>query len=137
MKYTYLTILALVFTFPAYSQKPDAHDEHSDHHAEAGALQMTLNKGQKWKMDDHTRSMFHAMTKRVEAGGDIKAVGKGLNSDLDQLIQGCTMTGEAHNQLHVFLTSFIPAVQEVAKTGSAESLKTVTDLLHKYPKYFK
>lgn len=81
--------------------------------------------------------MFKAMTERVEVGGDINAVGKGLKSDLDKLIQGCTMTGEAHNQLHAFLIPFIPSVQKISTNGSVESLKEVEELLQEYPKYFE
>jgi hypothetical protein len=47
------------------------------------------------------------------------------------------MTGEAHNQLHAFLVSFIPAVGEMAENGSEESRETVSRLLRLYPKYFE
>ena len=137
MKYLYIIIAVLMLTFTAYSESSDAHQEHADDHADAGKLQVALHDGQRWKMDDHTRSMFKAMTERIEAGGDIETVGKGLKAELDKLIQGCTMTGEAHNQLHAFLTAFIPAVQEVATKGSADSLKKVSELLREYPKYFE
>lgn len=137
MKYISLTIATLILTLTAYSEEPDTHQEHPGNHGTTGELQLTLNDGQRWKMDDHTRLMFKAMTERIEAGGEIKTVGKGLKAELDKLIQGCTMTGEAHNQLHAFLTAFIPAVQKVVTTGSAESLLTVTELLHEYPKYFE
>jgi len=137
MKYFYIPIAAIILFFTACKENHDTHQGSPDNHIETGELQITLNDGQKWELDDHTQMMFKAMTERVDAGGDINAVGKGLKSDLDKLIQGCTMTGEAHNQLHAFLTPFIPAVQKLSTNGSAESLKTVEELLQKYPKYFE
>lgn len=137
MKYIYLPISAMILAFTACKKNQDVVHEHPEVHAETGQLEIPLNDGQKWKMDDHTRSMFVAMTERVKAGGDAAEVGKGLKSDLDQLIQGCTMEGAAHDQLHVYLVSFIPAVEKAASTGSPESLKKAEDLLSKYPQYFE
>lgn len=73
----------------------------------------------------------------VKAGGDPQTLGKRLQADLEKLVQGCTMTGEAHNQLHVFLTAYIPAVEKAFKSGSDESLTEVRGLLAKYPEYFE
>ena len=47
------------------------------------------------------------------------------------------MTGEAHDQLHVYLLHLIPAIQEVSENGSGKSLKDVEELLNEYPKYFE
>ncbi len=136
MKYI-LPITAIILIFAGCREHHDSHHAHPDNHIETDELQLTLNDGQRWKMDDHTRAMFKAMTERIEAGGDINVVGKGLKSDLDKLIQGCTMTGEAHNQLHAFLIPFIPAVQEFSANASVESLQEVEELLQEYPKYFE
>ena len=134
MKYIYILITVATLIFTACRKNPAAHHEHQ---IETEELQVSLNDGLRWKMDDHTRSMFKAMVDRVDAGGDINAVGSGLQSDLDRLIQGCTMTGEAHDQLHVFLTHLIPAIQEVSENESDESLEKVELLLSEYPKYFE
>jgi len=134
MKYVYVLITGFTLIFTACRENSAAHHEHQ---IETDELQIPLNNGLRWEMDDHTRSMFKAMADRVEAGGEVKAVGSGLQSDLDSLIQGCTMTGEAHDQLHVFLTHLIPAIQEVSESGSDESLKNVEELLNEYPKYFE
>ena len=114
------------------------HDHgHSETHDDSTQLQISLNDGSKWQMDEHTRSMFKAMASRVKTGGDTRSLGGGLQTDLDKLIQGCTMTGEAHNQLHVFLTAYIPAVHEVSESGTDEALTEVQDLLAEYPAYFE
>lgn len=137
MKYIHLPITVITLIFTACGKHHGPHHGHHDDHIETDGLQLTLNNGQRWKMDDHTRTMFNTMTQRIEAGGGVDVVGKGLKSDLDKLIQGCTMTGEAHNQLHIFLVPFIPAVQGVSTNGSVESLKEVEEMLQEYPKYFE
>ena len=134
MKYVYVLITGFTVIFTACRENPATHHEHQ---AEADELQISLNDGLRWEMDDHTRTMFKAMAGRIEAGGDVGAVGNGLKSDLDKLIQGCTMTGEAHDQLHVYLSHLIPAIQEVSENGSDESLKNVEELLKEYSKYFE
>ena len=134
MKYVYIFITLFALIFTACRENPAAHHEHQ---IDTEELQIYLNNGLRWEMDDHTRTMFKAMADRVKAGGDINDVGNGLRSDLDSLIQGCTMTGEAHDQLHVYLSHLIPAIQEVSEIGSDESLKNVEELLNEYPKYFE
>jgi hypothetical protein len=134
MKYFYLLITFFALIFTACREKPATRHEHQ---TETDELQISLNDGLRWEMDDHTRTMFKAMAGRIEAGGDVNVVGNGLKADLDSLIQGCTMTGEAHDQLHVYLSHLIPAIQEVSESGSDESLKNVEELLNEYPKYFE
>ncbi len=138
MKHKLILITFLVSIFAGCSDKHDAPRDHgNDSDSTAGELKISLDHGSKWKMDEHTRSMFKAMDHRLKAGGDILTLAEGLQSDVDELIQGCTMTGEAHNHLHVFLTEYIPAVQEVSTTGSEESLNKVKGLLQEYPQYFE
>ncbi len=134
MKYVYILITFSALIFAACRENPATHHEHQ---VEADELQISLNDGLRWEMDDHTRTMFKAMAERIEAGGDVSTVGNGLKSELDRLIQGCTMTGEAHDQLHVYLSNLIPAIHEVSENGSDESLKNVEGLLKEYPKYFE
>ena len=105
---------------------------------------MVLDDGKKWPMDAHTRTSFTKMAESflkadhisLEADG-LKQVGVDLQVDLDGLIQGCTMVGDAHNQLHIYLTGYIPAVQALAKTGDMEDAKKVKHYLEMYDDYFE
>ena len=47
------------------------------------------------------------------------------------------MVGDAHNQLHIYLTGYIPAVQALAKTGDMEDAKKVKHYLEMYDDYFE
>lgn len=120
---------------------------HADGHPEAlhaptgedGGLR--TDGGEPWQMDDHTRSMFAAMVDRVGrhsgAGEPARELGSALQQDIDALIRGCTMTGEAHAELHKFLLELMPAVEALATEGGDAQLHDVEELLDSYPEYFR
>ncbi|MGD9548407.1 MAG: hypothetical protein AB7V45_12790 [Candidatus Krumholzibacteriia bacterium] len=116
---------------------PDSTDHPQQTTAEESIPGLSLDDGAKWVMDDHTRTQFAAMTARMERGGDVRTVGAGLQEDLDKLIQGCRMTGKGHDQLHMFLVSYMPAVRGMAEDGSEESREKASELLRLYPRYFE
>ncbi len=153
MKPTYIVIIIFItVTFTASCNKDHANNTHQesashpDHNSsvnhEAGIEGMVLNNGVKWQMDEHTRASFTKMAgsflkaDHISLEGDgLKQVGADLQVDLDGLIQGCTMTGEAHNQLHLYLTGYIPAVQALSETGNLENAKAVKYYLEIYGDY--
>ncbi|NQV37251.1 MAG: hypothetical protein HQ509_04490 [Candidatus Marinimicrobia bacterium] len=105
---------------------------------------LVLNDGQKWKMDDHTRSIFVKMSgsflniDHVSLEGDgLKKAGTDLQADIKLLVQGCTMTGPAHDQLHIYLTGYMPAVAALTEKGSIEDAQKVKHYLEKYTEYFE
>jgi hypothetical protein len=131
----YLTTTIVIVVLISCGGDQHQHDHHAD---EAHVPGLSLNGDQKWKMDDHTRTMFAAMSERMEqAETDPKAVGEALKADLDKLVRGCTMVGKSHDELHRFLIIYIPAINELSESGSSESLARVNLLLATYPKYFE
>jgi len=130
--------------------KTDSHagHDHDSHQAaekqETGPDGLVLNNGEKWEMDEHTRNSFSKMAESfLDAdhasldGQGLKQSGVELQNELDVLIKGCTMTGEAHNQLHVYLTGYIPAVQELTASGDMEAAKKVKHYLEIYDDYLE
>ncbi len=119
-------------------QSVDSATDHSAHmHESSEESQITLNNGEKWLMDEHTRSMFKQMSSRLESDAAGKALGELLKADLDKLIAGCTMTGEAHNQLHLYLSKVMPTIHSLAESGQTEQQEEVKHLLATYPNYFQ
>lgn len=101
-------------------------------------VSLTLNGDTKWEMDEHTRAAFESMSEKANhKDGDLKSLGSALQADLDKLIQGCTMTGDSHNELHKFLIVYMPAVQKLANNGGDENLETIRKLLDMYPDFFE
>jgi hypothetical protein len=95
-------------------------------------------------MDDHTRAIFVKMAKSFLdsdylslEGDSLKSAGSDLKVHVGELIRGCTMTGEAHDQLHVYLTGYIPAVAALSETGRIEDAKKVKNYLEIYDQYFE
>ena len=130
---------------PAKSEHPTAEHPGSEAHTHATADDnLVLNDGQKWQMDDHTRASFADMAgafRDVDATAldteGLKAAGADLMTDLKGLISGCTMTGEDHDQLHVYLTAYIPAVTELEKSGELKTAQEVQHYLSIYADYFE
>ena len=133
----YLTTLCTLSAIPQSYAEEEHHHNHGKKHANQQKHELSLNHGAKWQMDEHTRKMFQVMAQRTETNETPKALGELLNEDLQKLIKGCTMTGKAHDQLHLFLTPFIPAVKSLAETGSTKALEEVTLALHNYADYFR
>ena len=71
-----------------------------------------LNNGKKWTvapdMMAHIESMQNSMRVSNEIGLD--SLAKQLKSDLELLTSNCTMTGQAHDELHKWLLPFIELV---------------------------
>ncbi len=110
-------------------------------------LGLTLDDGEKWQVDEHTRASAARLA--ALAGGaepfrsaqDAHALAESLDRELDLLVQKCTMTGPAHDQLHVFLVAFIPRVAELKEKTEIEDLRRIRaeigSLLEAYAAHFE
>lgn len=103
---------------------------------------LALDAGNRWQVDEHTRLTFGRMVEACEGSvtddaGALRARGDQLNGLITELIAGCTMTGAGHEQLHVFLNGYMPAVAALAEAGRAADLERVRDYLVLYSEYFE
>jgi hypothetical protein len=128
----------------AYAQN-QAH-EHGHHASATESSGLSLNHGERWKMDEHTRTMLVKMEKAFFASdhssqAGLNAAGAELKVQMDQLIAGCTMDGAAHNQLHLFLSEYIPTIDRLAKAEDyAAARKEAIELkghFSTYKQYFR
>ncbi len=119
--------------------------EHSHEH-DNQAVELKLNNGSKWEMDAHTRKMSTTMETTFFTADhtnlvNLKALGVQLEEQIGDLIKGCTMTGEAHDQLHVFLSDYVPTVQKLANAKNYDKAKSTAiklkGSLETYRKHFK
>jgi len=140
-----LITLTLVLSCSDDHAKAESHDaQHKTTVHDAKPVGLVLDDGKKWEMDEHTRTSFAKMADSylnadhtTMDATNLKAVAGDLQAELDVLIQGCTMTGEAHNQLHVYLTGYIPAVKALSQNGDSESAKQVKHYLEIYDDYLE
>jgi hypothetical protein len=130
----------------AHDGAPHAHDQAPGHAESASPLALTLDGDARWQMDTHTREVV-ARTRASLASADVHdaasaaALGDTLQEQLDQLITGCTMTGASHDQLHVFLTAWMPEVAALRKTTELEEGKArigrLEAMLEQYGRHFE
>ncbi len=122
-------------------------DDYASHHAPAAVPtghDLVLDGDQKWAMDDHTRFVVGTMSDRfvgrdleTSSAEDLRKLGTQLREDINELIKGCTMQGDAHNELHKFLGHYIPAVDKMASSGEPARAERVHELLVIYAGHFE
>ena len=129
-----LLLFAASLVFAACDHGPNSHAHGPADHA---AQPLKLDEGKRWKTDEPTRASVVAMKGRAaDKTLEGKALGEALDKELQKLIRGCKMTGEAHNQLHYWLEPFMGSVKDLreGKEGAAEKVKAS---LAEYDKYFE
>ncbi len=114
--------------------------------AEIADLELVLDNGSKWPVDEHTRSSAAQMTVLVEGTApfdsvdDARALGAAIDENLRSLIDGCTMTGPAHDQLHVVLVALFPRVDTLKAGTDLSRLRTTQQeiglILDEYERHF-
>ena len=156
-----IVVVIVTFVFVAACDHHDGHHDHSDHgdaysHADhehpsessqdtnQPIYNLQLDGANKWTMDDHTRKTFLEMSARFQglnphetSQNDLRTLGSNLEKDLESLIAGCTMQGAAHEELHKYLTAYMPAVRTLTAEGSPENATRVISLLELFPNYFE
>jgi len=145
-------LLAALCLISCGDKNAETDNEQAEHAAPADAAHtkataddgLVLNDGKKWQMDDHTRASFAKMAASfvnadaAAMGPDgLKQAGDNLKEDLNGLIQGCTMSGPDHDQLHVYLMAYIPAVTALQASGSIADARQVQHYLAIYGDYFE
>ena len=111
----------------AAPENPSHAGHEADHESHGTGLQLTLDDGKKWQVDESTRESATRLVALVDGAQTLgtveaaRALGQALDQELDTLVKGCKMTGPAHDQLHVFLVALFPRVEALEeKTELAE-----------------
>ncbi|MFZ6053495.1 hypothetical protein [Halocola ammonii] len=116
-----------------------------DHNHDSTSHKVELNNGEKWKANPATTTGIEKMKKLVDE------FEKGQNSDFGQLqsklqkefsliFEKCTMTGEAHNQLHNYLAPLSKQLKKLEKGTLEEkeiALKKIENHLNSFDQFFK
>ncbi|WP_111707646.1 hypothetical protein [Lutibacter citreus] len=86
-------------------EQPQQTEEQQHNNAE----ELQLNNGNLWEANSETTEGINAMLQlmsdfsEVENPEAYEMLKQNLETQFKTIVQKCTMTGEAHNQLHVFL----------------------------------
>ncbi len=140
-----IALILLSNSFLSYAYNSQDHSQHS-HTMEKSAHGLILQDGKLWAMDKHTRTLSKKMKQTFVSAdhssqASLNTLGKKLQTQLDELIAGCTMTGEAHDQLHIFLTKHIPTIKALSEANNYDSARASAIKLkgqfENYQKFFK
>lgn len=158
-------LFAIVLICTSCNQQSDVrHDDHSDpehehgqhdhqheeseHMNEAEAAEdqkLSLNNGERWQANAQTTAGIANMVLLVasfdkESDADSYQHLQGeLMEEFDKIIEECTMTGEAHSQLHHYIFPMKSMFEGLTSEGPEKRLQSLEKLekhLELYPQYF-
>lgn len=103
---------------------------------------LILNNGNKWQANAETTEgitkMLTAVNEYLKKGDtDSKKLGEGLEKNFTTILQKCTMSGAAHEQLHNFLLPLKAKIEKLKETDNVESVKEIQAYLNDYGNYFE
>ena len=141
-KFAITTVALSFFTLGCTAQ--DGHDHAKHEKAETKAVEseptVTLDNGKRWKANPETTSgianMIVLVDKQIAEKGDAKAAKAALEKEFGLIIERCTMTGEAHDQLHNYLIPLKGMLDSLGTTPDAAKLGAMGNYLGTYHQYF-
>lgn len=129
-------------------QEPISASTESEHHHTEGAS-IELNNGLKWKVEvemmKHIKNMESDIKLFSKANNknlkDYTILGAGLQKNIDLLTSNCTMTGQAHDELHKWLLPYIDMVDKLNKSknnsDTQATFKEIENSFGVFNKYFE
>lgn len=121
---------------------------HQEEHNTTESARLKLDNGKKWLLDEPTRIHASNMEQLVSTDGSLNADMKyystlagALKENIAKLTSDCSMTGESHEQLHVWLIPYIEKVKTFSMQknpeGAANELKEIRASLEEFRTYFE
>lgn len=104
--------------------------------------ELVLNNGAKWKANAETNKGIEKMQKLVadyliSANNNNVALSESLNSMFAEIIEGCTMEGQAHEQLHHYIMPLKTKIDMLKEKGGQEEVSSLQYYLASYHQYFE
>ena len=134
--------LLLIAVIAATGLMACKHGHHS--HESASESTLKLNAGRRWSADEITRKTFTDIRKDLEAQpvNDTAAAKKFVESQearIAALLKGCTMQGEAHEQLHTLIgktNTALHALKEAKPDNLSATMTQLKATIALFPQYF-
>jgi hypothetical protein len=138
----YVTAIMLAAGLLFACNGDQAHDTSHDHNHPG----ITLNNGEKWSANPETTQGIKNMTNLIAAlpadptSEEYHALHASLEQEFEMIFEKCTMTGEAHNQLHNYLLplkDMVGALDTDSKEECRETTVLIKEHLEEYGNYFQ
>ena len=109
-------------TDTAIVAKAEGEHEHDENEA------IELDNGKKWTVDANMMTHFLAMKTDIAAftgktTNDYKTLALNLKRNIDKLTSNCTMTGQAHDEVHKWLLPYIDLVDEFSESKTEQEFE--------------
>ena len=157
MKKALLTVAffsTLLISCNENKSKSETVHEHHEHETLTGegvlnnewVNDMALNNDERWIANDETNVGVEEMTRMLEESNpetvaDYHELATQLNKTKNYVVKECTMKGESHDYLHVFLHPLIEKIDALGKVSTvdegAEIREHTIENLHLYHDYFE
>jgi hypothetical protein len=138
-----IVLLVIVFAISCGQQSENKHDHDNGateaveelHHATD--IGVSLDNGKPWIANPETTSGINNMIKLTKSFTDKESLeafatlNKGLVDEFNEIFKQCTMTGEAHNQLHNYLHPLKGMIDEIG-SSDIETCRNSFDKLQKH-----
>ncbi|WP_431134125.1 hypothetical protein [Psychroserpens mesophilus] len=121
-------------------------EETASVYANAWTNDITLNEGQKWTANTETNEGVERMkttikTQPTNTLEEYYNLAELLNKDKNYVIKNCTMKGDSHDNLHVWLLPLMDKIDALSETQTlkeASKLKhSITENINAYDTYFQ
>lgn len=116
------------------------HAEHAGANAEAGSGPVQLDNGKKWEANPETTQGIEAMAAIVDGydanTSDAAVLKEELDAEFKEIFAKCTMTGEAHDQLHNYLLPLKKKLEALGAEPTNDELADLRQYLGTFSSYF-
>jgi len=127
-----LILLIVIISFSACNNKPKSTTpvtEPIENISLLDTLTLKLNNGKKWVANNETQIGMLKMDSIIKAFKSDKTniyvdLGRNLSKQTSYIIKSCSMTGEAHDQLHVVLVPMLNEISILRKSENTEESKS-------------
>lgn len=126
------------------TENRDTITHHEENESETAAA-VSLNNGEKWQANPETSEGINNMKALVNAVTDqatienYHSLSSNMDTEFNQILQKCTMTGESHNQLHNYLIPMKGMIDHLNSADIETCRKALDELkmhLSEYENYF-
>ena len=151
MKKSIFSVALLIVTLTACqnNSKPENQNDvsvqdtlarHEDEHNQQ-PIPVTLNKGEKWTANKETTEGINKMALLISGlppvpkPGDYRSLKTNLETEFNLIVQKCTMTGEAHEQLHRYLVPMTVLFKKLDSEDMDVCNRTIVELKQHLTEY--
>lgn len=132
MKLTFFTLLSAVILFSGCCNHRSDEQAHDDHNEETHGNELRFNNGDKWKINVEMVPFVHASERLVSQfisteETNYPELAAQLKNNNKLLVKSCTMKGESHDQLHVWLHPYLEQVDKLEKAPTEEAAREIVE----------